>query len=438
MNNDRIGIIGAGNVGYWLAKKLAEENFIVFIASRSRQKVNEIKNEGIKIHEFSLDNIPENLSTIFLCVQDKAIEEVSFLVSSRLKDKENVVVVHLSGATPISVFEKHFKHYGCLYPLNSFRRERKPQWERTPIFIEGNNSISLSKIKNIAECLSKNIEVMDSETRAKLHTIAVFLSNFPNFIYCLAEELCRDWNIKFSHFFPLMEETLLRLQYHSPWEMQTGPALRHDIPTISKHLQLLNSHKTHKRIYHELTLSIMEKFKNNSTCDFAGINVIVFDIDGVLTDGKIMPTDQGEFIRNMDIKDGYALQLAVKQNTKIVILSGSHAHAFVRRFSYLGISHIYLGIENKLDFFSRLLKKEGWNWNEIACMGDDIPDIPLMKCAGLPCAPCDAVPEVKALAKYISPFPGGHGAARDLIEKILKAKNQWIFLTDSIKQNFFW
>lgn len=163
----------------------------------------------------------------------------------------------------------------------------------------------------------------------------------------------------------------------------------------------------------------------NALALLKNIKLFVFDVDGVLTDGSLILLENGEMARQMNIKDGYALQLAIKHGYDILIISGGSSSAVKIRLQKLGIQHIFLGVIDKknllLNFVAEhLLKKE-----EILYMGDDLPDLLPMKEAGVACAPADAVPEIKSIAHYISPAFGGKGCVRDVIEKVLKLNGHW-------------
>lgn len=158
---------------------------------------------------------------------------------------------------------------------------------------------------------------------------------------------------------------------------------------------------------------------------FSRITTFVFDVDGVLTDGTLFVFDNGEQVRRMNIKDGYALQLAVKKGYRVAIFSGSVSEAVVKRLNRLGISDVFMNVKDKRNAIGNYLEAHGVGWQEVLFMGDDIPDYAVMREAALPCAPNDAVPEIRQTAKYISSFPGGRGCVRDVIEKVLKLKNDW-------------
>lgn len=155
------------------------------------------------------------------------------------------------------------------------------------------------------------------------------------------------------------------------------------------------------------------------------INTFIFDVDGVLTDGKIFLHPSGEQMRNMNIKDGYALQLAVKLGYKVIIITGGKSSTIRIRLEGLGIQDIYLGASDKLDVFEEVLLTYNLDKKNILYMGDDLPDFFPMKEVGLPTCPANAAPEIQEISTYISPLVGGEGCVRDVIEKVLRAQNKW-------------
>ena len=163
----------------------------------------------------------------------------------------------------------------------------------------------------------------------------------------------------------------------------------------------------------------------NALALLKNIKLFVFDVDGVLTDGSIILLDNGEQARQMNIKDGYALQLAVKHGYEILIISGGSSNAVKIRLQKLGIQHISLGVVDKKELLLNFLSLHNFNKEEVLYMGDDVPDLLPMKEAGVACAPADAVNEIKSIAHYISPALGGKGCVRDVIEKVLKLNAHW-------------
>ena len=158
---------------------------------------------------------------------------------------------------------------------------------------------------------------------------------------------------------------------------------------------------------------------------FKPITTLVFDIDGVLTDGSILVFDTGEQVRKMNVKDGYALQLAVKKKYRIVVVSGGNGVGASLRLEKLGITNVFLNIKDKIEVMEDYLLKNQLSWSETLYMGDDIPDCLPMQKAGMPCAPADSVPEILQIARYISPYGGGKGCVRDVIEKLLRLHGKW-------------
>ena len=160
--------------------------------------------------------------------------------------------------------------------------------------------------------------------------------------------------------------------------------------------------------------------------DLTRIKAFVFDVDGVLSREVIPLSPDGDPMRTVNIKDGYALQLAVKKGYHVAIITGAYTEAVRVRFSRLGITHIYLKSAIKIRDYQDFLSKTGVQPEEVMCAGDDIPDYEVMQLAGLPVAPADAAPEIKQIAKYISSRKGGEGVARDVIEQTLKAQGHWM------------
>jgi 3-deoxy-D-manno-octulosonate 8-phosphate phosphatase (KDO 8-P phosphatase) len=156
------------------------------------------------------------------------------------------------------------------------------------------------------------------------------------------------------------------------------------------------------------------------------INTFVFDYDGVLTDGSVIMMPDGEALRISNIKDGYALQLAVKKGYNVAIISGAKSASMSERLKALKITDYFLGIENKIETLHKYLKSKNVQLSEVLFMGDDIPDYEIMLEAGLPTCPADAAEEIKKVAKYISHQAGGRGCVRDVIEQVMKVQGKWM------------
>lgn len=159
---------------------------------------------------------------------------------------------------------------------------------------------------------------------------------------------------------------------------------------------------------------------------FKPISTFVFDVDGVLTDGTVQLLPNGEQSRKMNIRDGYALQLAVKKGYRIAIISGGRSESVVSRLRGLGIKDIYTGVLDKQEKLQDYVFENDLRWEEIIFMGDDIPDYRAMQLVGLPVCPADAAPEIKSICRYVSPINGGNGCVREIIEKVLKLNDHWM------------
>ncbi|MCM8569927.1 HAD-IIIA family hydrolase [Gramella jeungdoensis] len=156
------------------------------------------------------------------------------------------------------------------------------------------------------------------------------------------------------------------------------------------------------------------------------IKTFVFDVDGVLTDGTIQISTHGELLRTMNTKDGYAMKMAQKAGYTVCIISGGKNEGVRKRLRDLGITDIYLGIDDKVEQMDEFFDIYQIKPNEVLYMGDDIPDYYPMKLVGLPCCPQDAAPEVKEISLYVSHKKGGEGCVRDVIEQVMKVQGKWI------------
>ncbi len=172
-----------------------------------------------------------------------------------------------------------------------------------------------------------------------------------------------------------------------------------------------------------MPMNILERFKSIST--------FILDVDGVLTDGSLLVLDDGQMARKMNIKDGYALQAAVKKNYNVVIISGGRSEPVKERLQKLGIQDVYLNIQDKLEMLESYVNDKGLLWNELLFMGDDIPDYYCMKKSGMACCPADAAIEIRSISHYISPYKGGEGCVRDIIEKAMKLNGTWEMFEES-------
>ena len=169
-------------------------------------------------------------------------------------------------------------------------------------------------------------------------------------------------------------------------------------------------------------MNILDKFKP--------ITTFIFDVDGVLTDGTVLVLENGIQARRMHIKDGFALQMAVKMGYRVLIVSGGNSPQVTERLEKLGIKEIHMSVLDKKAFVADYIQKNKLDKAKVLYMADDLPDLPVMEIVGMPCCPADAVSEIKEAVIYISSLPGGFACVRDVIEKVLRLNNHWHYMAD--------
>ena len=168
--------------------------------------------------------------------------------------------------------------------------------------------------------------------------------------------------------------------------------------------------------------NLLDKFKK--------ITTFIFDVDGVLTDGTVLVIDNGIQARRMNLKDGFALQMAIKNGYKVLIISGGNSPQVAGRLEKLGITDVHMSVLDKKKFILDYISNNKLKTEQTLYMGDDLPDMPAMSVVGLPCCPADAVSEIKETVQYISPLNGGFACVRDVIEKVLKLNDHWHYRAD--------
>jgi 3-deoxy-D-manno-octulosonate 8-phosphate phosphatase (KDO 8-P phosphatase) len=161
------------------------------------------------------------------------------------------------------------------------------------------------------------------------------------------------------------------------------------------------------------------------------VTTFVFDVDGVLTNGKILVTTEGEMYREMNTRDGFAMKYALLKGFKIGIISGGTNLGVKKRLEDLGVNKVYLGIHEKDIAFDDFVNSYNINPEEVLYMGDDIPDMSVMERVGVATCPQDAVPDVKRIADYVSHKNGGDGCVREILEQVMRVQNKWMFSDNS-------
>lgn len=160
--------------------------------------------------------------------------------------------------------------------------------------------------------------------------------------------------------------------------------------------------------------------------DLSKIKAIIFDVDGVLSAETIVLSATGEPLRTINIKDGYAIQLAIKMGVRIAILTGGNTAAVRKRYEGLGVTDMFMGASVKRTVYHEFLSQYQLNHDEVIYVGDDIPDYEVMRECGCACCPADAATDIKAIATYVSQRRGGEGVGRDVIEQVLRAQGKWL------------
>ena len=158
---------------------------------------------------------------------------------------------------------------------------------------------------------------------------------------------------------------------------------------------------------------------------FANVKAFFFDVDCVMTDGSLLVTESGEFLRLMSTRDGFAMKLAIRLGYPIGVITGGSSKGVEHRLHLLGVQPIFSGVQDKEPVFLDFIHQSELHPGDVLYMGDDYPDIEIMTHVGLPACPADAIPEIQRICTYISPMKGGDGCVRDVIEKTLRIQHKW-------------
>lgn len=164
-------------------------------------------------------------------------------------------------------------------------------------------------------------------------------------------------------------------------------------------------------------MNYLEKFRN--------VEHFIFDIDGVMTDGQIILHPNGLWLRSLNVRDGFAIRTATTKGYRVAVISGGTTPGAMDRFDDLGVHDVYLGVNDKVVAYEHFLEKNNLSGENLLYMGDDLPDYQVMERVGLAACPSNAVDEIRDLSHYVSPLAGGEGCVRDVIEKVLKLRNEW-------------
>lgn len=251
----KVVIIGTGNVAHHLAPAIYNAGHnILQVYSRNRSKVKRLAAKVAASPVFNITEIDTSADLILLLVSDHSIEEVAGSLA-----KSNAVLVHASGSVALKSIQKRHKNSGVLYPLQSFSLDKKIDIAKIPFCLESSNTTAKKKLVVLCKSLKGSIHWLDSKQRGILHLSAVFANNFTNQMYIIAEKLLSRHKIKFDLLRPLILETALKVQQHSPVSMQTGPAIRRDERTLKEHRRLLARDKHYRKLYDLVSAEIIRQ-----------------------------------------------------------------------------------------------------------------------------------------------------------------------------------
>jgi len=245
----KIVLSGTGNMGAQLGQNLIKKGFGIHqLYGRSADKTKKLAEKLGCDFTTSLDSIKKDGDIYIIAVSDKAIQEIS----EKLK-LGNAVVVHTAGSVDMNILMGCSNNYGVIYPLQTISENTEISFSDIPVCIEANNECAMKTIKILADKLSNHVFLVDSEKRKFLHIAGVMVNNFTNFMYSLANELAEKKGFDFEILKPLILETANKVLKNDPKAVQTGPAIRNDVQTISSHINLLNDFPDHQKIYSFVT-----------------------------------------------------------------------------------------------------------------------------------------------------------------------------------------
>ena len=248
----KITIIGSGNVGTHLTKRLFEKGHtIVQVFSRNIENAKKLAQQVEAKPICDLNELSPQVEFIIIAVKDDAIEEVAKTIQLK-----NILITHTSGATPSTVFKKYKKRFGSFYPLQTFSKNKPADFEQLPICIDANNETDLNVLESLAQSICPNVYRINDKERAILHVCAVMVNNFTNHLFAMADDILKKENLTLDILKPLILETVKKIEKHPPKQMQTGPAIRNDQKTIDKHLEFLDKYPNYQLIYKLLSDSI--------------------------------------------------------------------------------------------------------------------------------------------------------------------------------------
>ena len=256
----KIVLIGAGNLATHLGKALhAAGHDMVQVFSRTMQSAETLASLLDAEPLTDMAQVRDDADVYIFSVKDSALEQLI----SQLCGGEKKVFLHTAGSMPMSVFRGKALHYGVLYPMQTFSKQREVDFSIIPCFIEANDEFALKQIEGLAGQISHRVFQLSSEDRKYLHLSAVFACNFANHCYAASQELLQQHGVPFDVMLPLIDETAAKVHGMTPKEAQTGPAVRYDENVIGKQIQLLENQPYFQKIYDCMSKSIHELESEN-------------------------------------------------------------------------------------------------------------------------------------------------------------------------------
>lgn len=250
----KITVIGAGNVAFHLAKAIHNSNKATLHQLYSRNALSDHFKE-IQTNVVHDINLLTEADVYIICVSDTAVIPVAQTLPFK-----NKLVVHTTGSVSMNDLPDTNRK-GVFYPLQTFSKNKQVNFNTIPLCIEAENETDLNTLTILAKAITQSVHYIDSKQRQAIHLAAVFANNFTNHLYTITKDICDEKEIPFAIFQPLLAETLNKLNYLTPFEAQTGPARRNDMPTILKHVSLLQHKPEHQDVYKLLTESIQKSYE---------------------------------------------------------------------------------------------------------------------------------------------------------------------------------
>jgi len=257
MTPARIVLIGAGNIASHLGPALqAAGHSIVQVVNRSQESAQRLASELNADSTTDLKSARTDVDMYLLAVSDDAIAKVAKQLNAG-----TALVAHTSGSIDLAAIDGVSINTGVFYPLQTFSMGRNIDWKAVPVCVEGNHAGVENKLFELGKSISDNCRVLNSEQRKQVHLAAVFVSNFTNHMYHIADELLQEKDLPFDLLQPLIAETADKIRTDAPKKMQTGPALRQDMKVLTAHANMLEQHPVYQKIYNFVTESIRSSRK---------------------------------------------------------------------------------------------------------------------------------------------------------------------------------